>query len=153
MSRYAYKLFSDDIATFIKNGRLMLYSTLALGVLLVASPAQAVDDPTHYIAGQSCSDFGVTHLTDDSTNIVACLYTDATNTALVWEVQYSGGNTGGGSYITISGGGIPPGACTGGNPLASYRCSCPSGFVASPVSFWQSADNSLQIIGYICNQQ
>jgi hypothetical protein len=69
------------------------YSALALGFFLISSPAYAVTScPADSVIGQTCTQLGATELSSDCTNIAACLYKDATQTALVWKAESSGDN-------------------------------------------------------------
>jgi hypothetical protein len=154
---WVFEIFSADAARFLKTGGIMLYSTLALGALLAAVPAHAQS------AGDPCDKtlFGETKLATDQTDIIACLYTDNTKKALVWKSAYSGNN--GGTYVMQQSG--AQWGCLSPNPIVidqandQPQCACPSGYVATPVSYSQNfvyntstGGSSTPTQGYTCVQ-
>jgi hypothetical protein len=156
LSNYTFKLFSSAAAPFMKKGGLMLYSTLALGVLLAGAPAYA----SGYVSGQNCNEFGATHLADDRTDVLACLQQTSGSTAqsdLVWKVQYSGNN---GGYFTVQSDSIPDAMpitatasptgqnnCVQSNPITGY-CNCAVGY--SPVAISQNQPPPMSCVDPAC---
>jgi hypothetical protein len=67
----------------------MRRALLFAALMSVSFPALAI---TANMPGDPCpSQFGVTKLSDDKANIVACLQASGTDTALVWKATTSGG--------------------------------------------------------------
>lgn len=154
-----FEIFSAGAARFFNKGKIMLYSTLALGVILAAAPvhvASAAGCGTVH-ANSSCTQFGATELSDDCTDILACLSnTPGSNSGnLFWKAGYGGGDGGGSYVVDTSSGCIQPNPMSTPSNMGLHTCTCPSGFTASPANVvpQNSATPSTPgTTGYICNK-
>jgi len=107
---------------------------LCLGFLFPfsAKAATLCPSPVQYKSGECCPTVGETHLDENSTAIIACLYTDATKTDQKWQSMTS---------TAMTAPSIKTTSATGGFDGRNFSYTCPSGsFITSCISMSQTGN-------------